>query len=154
MNENILGFIKWAAGIAITLAIISIAFLIFKNSEKTVLSVSDNIGEINTQIMEGDVLKYDDMEVSGSEIIYAIKSFKEDYIGVQVITGKNSGGTWYGYNVSISSGVASIGAKSSASLSQALNETSNEYINTGGKFIGKVYRDANGTIAAVTFTQR
>lgn len=154
MNENVLSFIKWAAGIVVTLAIISIALLVFNMARVSALEGANKIGEMNTEIAESDITIYDGQEVLGSTIVNLIRRFDDDYLGIQVQTGKNRGGTWYGYNCSISSGVASVGSESSSSLSNAIDETNNNYINSYGKFDGKVYRDSNGSVVAIVFVQK
>jgi len=154
MNENVLSFIKWVAGIAITLLIISIAFLMFNTSRSSTMEIVGKLGEFNTQISEGDLIMYDDYQVTGSEVKNIIKKYENEYLGIQVITGKNRSGSWYGYNASISGSVANIGTQSSNKFSDTIDPTSNQYINPNGDFMGKVYRDENGTIVALVFEQK
>lgn len=153
MNENVLGFIKWAAGIVITLAIISIAFIVFNIAKDGTMAGVNKIGNMNSQIAESDITIYDEQEVSGSEVVNVIRKNKDTYLGVLVKTGKNTTGTWYGYSGSISGGTVSLSGVSSVSLSNAMDETSNQYINPNGRFAGKVYRDENGAAVAISFTQ-
>ncbi|MBC7958952.1 MAG: hypothetical protein H7X94_03710 [Vallitaleaceae bacterium] len=154
MNENVLGFIKWAAGIVITLAIISIAFLVFNMAKEGTMNGANKIQDMNAQIADSDMTIYDDEETSGSEVVNVIRKFKGDYLGIQVKTGKNTGGTWYGYNVTLSSDVGTIGAAATSSVTNAIDETNNQYVNPNGKFMGKVYRDSNGAVVAIVFTQK
>lgn len=154
MNENVLGFIKWAAGIVITLAIISIAFIVFNIAKDGTMAGVNKISAMNAQIAESDITIYNDQEISGSEVVNVIRKFEEEYLAVQVITGKNSGGTWYGYSASVSSGVATMGSQASSSVADAIDETNTKYINPNGRFMGKVYRDTNGAAVAVIFTQK
>lgn len=154
MNENVLSFIKWAAGIVITLAIISIAFIVFNMAKDGTMKGATKIEEMNAQIADSDMTIYDDEEISGSEVVNVVRKFKKSYLGIQVKTGKNTGGTWYGYNVALSSDVGTIGAATSSALTSAIDETSNLYINPNGRFMGKVYRDSNGAVAALVFSQK
>lgn len=154
MNENVLGFIKWAAGIVITLAIISIAFIVFNTAKEGTMKGKNKIEAMNAQILDSDMTIYDDAEVSGSEVVNVIKKFNKDYLGIKVTTGKNAGGTWYGYDATIStSDVGTIGSKTTSSITTAIDETSNLYINPNGRFMGKVYRDTNGAVVALVFSQ-
>ncbi len=153
MNENVLGFIKWAAGIVITLAIISIAFIVFNIAKDGTMAGVNKIGNMNSQIAESDITIYDEQEVSGSEVINVIRKNKDSYLGILVKTGKNTSGTWYGYSGSISGGTATLSGVSSVTLSNALDETSNQYINPNGRFDGKIFRDENGSAVAISFTQ-
>lgn len=154
MNENVLGFIKWAAGIVITLAIISIAFIVFNIAKDGTMAGVNKISSMNAQIAESDITIYDDQEVSGSEVVNVIRKFNERYLAIQVQTGKNTGGTWYGYSASISSGIATIGSVSSSAIADAIDEKNAHYINPNGRFMGKVYRDNNGAVVAVVFSQK
>lgn len=154
MNENVLGFIKWASGIIITLAIISISFLVFNMAKEGTMEGVNQINEMNQKLAESDVTIYDGAEVTGTDVRNIIKEFEDEYIGINVKTGKNPSGIWYGYNVSISSDVATIGSASTSKLSDATDEKSTYYINPYGKFEGKVYRDKNGAVAAICFTQQ
>lgn len=155
MNENVLGFIKWAAGIVITLAIISIAFIVFNMAKDGTMKGANKIEQMNAQISDSDMTMYDEVEISGSEVVNVIRKFSDDYLGIQVKTGKNPGGTWYGYNVSLDTATkGTIGAANSNSLSSAIDETNTLYINPHGSFIGKVYRDSNSAVVAITFTQK
>ena len=153
MNENVLGFIKWAAGIVITLAIISIAFIVFNMAKDGTMAGVKKIEAMNTQISESDLTIYDDSEVSGSEVVNVIKKYRDSYLAILVKTGKNSGGTWYGYSANVSSDEASMSGESTEDLSSAIDETKEEYINPNGRFKGKVYRDQNNAIIAITFEQ-
>lgn len=152
MNENILSFIKWAAGIVVTLAIIGIVILIFSTSKEAVSESIGELSEFQTSVSESKITGYDQTVVSGAEVIYFIKDMQDEYIGVQVVTG-NGSSTWYGYTCSVGD-PASIGGPSGVAISQASDETSSSYINKSGDFLGAVYRDANEVIVAVTFTQQ
>lgn len=152
MNENILSFIKWAAGIVITLAIISIAVLVFTKARDATVSSIGKMDDINKTVSESDLMMYEGVTVSGSEVVNCIRKYEDNYMGIQVNTG-NGSSVWYGYSCSIS-GTPSIGSATSSSVSRAIDETSASYINPNGKFMGKTYRDANGLIIAITFTQK
>ena len=154
MNENVLSFIKWAAGIVITLAIISIAFIVFNTSKDATMRSIKQLGEMNAQIAESNLTMYDDLEISGSEVINVIRKYQDDYLGIQVITGNDPGGTWYGYNVTISGSTGTIGSEASSDLRDAIDTTSSQYVNPNGEFLGKVYRDANGMIVGLVFDQQ
>ena len=106
------------------------------------------------EMSESEFTMYDGMEVRGSEVVNVLNKYKNDYIGIQVKTKKNTAGDWYIYNVSIASGVATIGTASTNNISDTMNETLNEYVNPNGSFMGSLVRDANGTVAALIFNQQ
>lgn len=152
MNENILSFIKWAAGIVITLAIISIVIIIFTTSRGAVSEGVGRLSEFQTSISESELTQYDMVEVSGAEVVYLLKDVKDDYLAVQVETG-NGSTTWYGYSCTLGD-PATMGSAASGSIIDANDETNAAFINKSGKFLGAIYRDANEVIVAVTFTQQ
>jgi len=97
---------------------------------------------------------YDGMEIRGSEVVNVLRKFKDEYIGIYVETKKN-GGLWYIHNVTPGSGnEAEIVSKSNESISDTMNEESDEYVNPNGVFIGSIARDENGRITALMFKQK
>ena len=154
MNENVLSFIKWGAGTVLTLAIIGIVVLVFNSSKDATRESIDKLNSMNAQIAESDLVIYDGMEVSGSEVVSAIRRYEGDYLAIGVINGSGTT-TWYGYAASISGSIAAMGSESPNPISLAIDKSSNtSYVNPSGDFLGTVYRDANGAIVALTFRQQ
>lgn len=151
--DNITTFLKWAAGIVITLAIIAIAFIVFNNAKNGTAKSMEKMNEINNQVAESDITIYDNMVVSGSDVYTAVKKFKNDYLAIQVTTGKSS--TWYNQAGAVSAaGVGSITGASASVVSNMLLESNNQYVNPNGQFLGTVSRDVNGSAVVLVFTQQ
>lgn len=118
-------------------------------------AANKNISNSITQMTEQTYSMYDNMEIKGSEVINAVKNFKEDgeagKIGIKVITGENSTGTWY-YNSFTSSKLNPV----SSDVSKLFDSSSgnNAFVNPNGTFKGTLQRDTNNAIRAIIFTQK
>jgi len=153
--ENATKAIIIAAAVLITMAIVTIGFFIMRAGQNAANEATTKIVAMNNKLAESEYTMYDNMIVSGNEVISAIEKVESsgDYIGVRVITG--IGGTtnenWYVYDASDINNLSST----SNDIEDALDiEESDTYINPAGRFKGKVARDNNGRIASITFTQQ
>jgi len=146
--ENSLKAILMAAGVVITLIVVSIGFLLMRSGQNTAQNAINKLGQVNAELDESQYTMYDGAEVNGYDVINLLNKYKNEYIGIQVITNKNTTGEWYIHDGSGDSLTAASGA-----IENTMKEESNEYINPNGKFKGKIKRDSNGTIIAITFTQ-
>jgi hypothetical protein len=153
--ENSLKAIIIGAGVVITMIVVSIGFLLMRSGQSTAQNAINRLDQISSEMSESQYTMYDGMEIRGSEVVNVLRKYKDEYIGVCVKTKKNSSGTWYIYNVTLSGGNdAEIGAESDKSISNTMDETSDEYVNPNGVFIGSIARDENGRIAALMFEQK
>ncbi|MBP7176900.1 MAG: hypothetical protein KBA53_11900 [Thermoclostridium sp.] len=152
--ENSLKAILIGAGVVITLIVVSIGFVLMRSGQSTAQSAIGKLDQINAEMSESQYTMYDGIENSGSEVVNVMNKFKDEYIGVQVKTKKVATGTWYIHNVSIASNVGTVGAKSTNTVSNTMDESHLEYINPNGKFLGSLVRDENGTVVALVFTQK
>jgi hypothetical protein len=147
--ENSLKAILMGAGVVITLIVVSIGFLLMRSGQSTAQNAISKLGQVNVEMNESQYTMYDGTEVKGDEVVNLLKRFKEEKIGIQVKTKKNTAGKWYIYNGSGDSLIAASG-----DIKDTMDVTKDEYINLNGKFIGDLKRDTNGTIIAITFTQQ
>ncbi len=152
--DNVVKGIIIGAAVIIGLAIVSLGFLILRQSQDTAKSATTKIDNLNTQMSETSFTLYDGLEVNGSEVLNTIRQFQGEYIAIKVITGKDAGGEWYIYNATESSGVATIGSEVTFDLTNAQDKSNSKYINPNGRFTGSVLRDDNGSISAIVFEQR
>ncbi|KAB3525458.1 hypothetical protein [Alkaliphilus serpentinus] len=150
--DNSVKAILIGASVAITLIIVTLGFFILRQGQESINLSAKQMSDINSTLSESEYTIYDGLTISGSEVVNVVKKFKDEYIGVLVIT--NSESTWYIHTVNITSGEGSIVSESTHSISDALDETDNQYINPNGKFQGAVVRDENGRIVAITFDQK
>lgn len=153
--ENSLKAIIIGAGVVITMIVVSIGFILMRSGQNTALTYINKLDRISSELAESEFTMYDGNEISGSEVVNAIKKFKDEHIGIMVKTKKNPGGTWYINEVSISSNKAEIRDSGNVGkISDLTDETSNKYVNHKGVFMGEIIRDENGTIVGIIFTQK
>jgi len=156
--ENSLKAIIIGAGVVITMAVVSIGFILMRSGQNTAMNTISRLESLNTELSESQYTIYDGMEVSGSEVVNTIRRFKDEYVGIKVLTNKNkaSGGKWYIHSVTLinnNRGEIDPGG-TVGNISELMNEESNEYVNPNGIFTGTVIRDENGRIVALVFTQK
>ncbi|MNN62627.1 hypothetical protein D3C81_1779460 [compost metagenome] len=97
--------------------------------------------------------------MSGSQVTNALRKFKDrEQFGIQVKTGKNKIGQWYGnvLNIGSLSTVEEYGAVSGtsyANIGNSWNESLDDYVNPSGKFKAKVIKDNSNVVRGLIFTQ-
>lgn len=148
--ENATKAILIAASVIITMAIITVGMLVFRSGQNTAAYSVDKINEMN-RVSENEYIMYDNMEVSGNEVVSAIDKVlsSRDYVGVLVTT--KAGSNWYVYNASSLNNLS--GASNTIEDAEDIEQPST-FVNPTGRFIGKISRDKNGRIAKLSFTQQ
>lgn len=129
-----------AAGVLITVLIISILFMQFKSASNLGNAVTDQISDTTEDIKNNDILQYDGMTVSGADVVNFYKKHLGDYTSGQ--TGPFTiviGGTSY---------------SNGASVSLLRDSSSGAYVKPTAKYKCSVTRNANGMITKVTFTKQ
>ena len=141
--DNILKGILLGTGVLLTCIIISIGFMVAKQSMKISSANSKELDEISSELSERDLVMYDGLEVKGSDVINCIKKQLGSYtntetapVSVNVITSNTN----YTY-------------VNGASIEAINNFANDKYINPLKKFIGKAVRDKNKVIICLRFTQ-
>ncbi len=149
--ENATKAIMIAASIVITLAIVTIGFLVLGTGKDIANDGMSEFTNMANSVADAQYTRYDNMDVSGSQVINLIRSVENsgDYIGVRVVTKKPSD-VWYVYNAS---NINSL-TDASGDLDDALDEKHKDYINKTAMFRCTVQRDSNGRIASITFNQK
>ncbi len=151
MDSSLKAFLV-AAGVVITCIVLSIGFYISGEARKTALLSSNQITELNAELSERDLKKYDGLEVMGSDVlsaVLAIMSAERDWCNkIIVYTNNNASGIICTYNYK----KISITAYNSL-LDNIRNSSNASYINPKGKFMGSITRDENGVITELIFKQ-
>lgn len=149
-----------AAGIFLAIALITIAVVLFISAQEATKSAQNNFSNIQTELSQTAFTVYDNTVVSGSQVINALRKFSDkDQFGIQIRTGKNSSGSWYGKTINTTAAVGSVdyGAvietKADGSLKNAINEADKEYVNPSGKFQSQIIMDKSNVIRAIVFVQ-
>ncbi|NWL90353.1 MULTISPECIES: ABC transporter permease [unclassified Paenibacillus] len=155
--NNASSALKVAAGIFLTIALITIVVVLFVSAQEATKTAQNNFSDIQTELSQASFTVYDDTTVSGSQVTNALRKFKErDQFGIQVLTGKNHQGEWYGHTLNIIGNADDYGSvinRSNADISNSWNEKLNEYVNPSGKFKARVVKDQSNVVRGLIFTQ-
>ncbi len=139
MNKG-LKIIEIAAALFITVIVISIGFYLLNSGEDASKVVNNKISSANIKISESGKTKYENTELSGADVINAIRGNADNIIvSVQTITTADG---------SVTSNDYSIEQPYSATPSDK------NYINPNAKFIGSLERNSNDVITKLVFTQK
>ncbi|MGN0481824.1 MAG: hypothetical protein ACI4EV_09655 [Lachnospiraceae bacterium] len=147
--ENSLKGLILAAGTIITCLIISLGFFIAREAKDSASTGAGQISKLNAEFLENDKVIYDATEVSGSEVINAIRKFKNEAMGITVTTKKST--TSYNYVIDEDKGTITDSDVKEYNAGTTANDS--KFINPTARFMGKVIRDINGTIIGIKFTQ-
>ena len=81
--ENSLKAVLIGAGVVITLIVVSIGFILMRSGQTTALAAIGKLDQLNVDMTESQYTMYNNMEISGSEVINVIRKFEDEYIGVR-----------------------------------------------------------------------
>lgn len=157
--NNASSALKVAAGIFLTIALITIVVILFVSAQEATKTAQNNFSDIQTELSQASFTVYDDTTVSGSQVTNALRKFKDrDEFGIQIKTGKNGTGQWYGDILRINGTLTneeygSVSGTSLADIGNTWNEKLNEYVNPSGKFKAKVIKDNSNVVRGLVFTQ-
>lgn len=160
MDQSLFKSIFMGVGLFFAVAVLGIFVYTFAIGQDASKSGSNKLNTMTADLNEQDYLLYENMDVSGSAVINALKKFESDgkdgKIGVLVKTKGNPNGTWY-YGTLTGDELAPITEhqNSKDSVYGNVYTTGNtEYVNPGGTFKGSIKRDKNNVIRAVVFDQK
>lgn len=157
--NNASSALKVAAGIFLTIALITIVVILFVSAQEATKTAQNNFSDIQTELSQASFTVYDDTTVSGSQVINALRKFKDrEQFGIEVKTGKNSVGQWYGNVLRVSSSdsvwdYGSVVGDKMGNITNTWNEKLNEYVNPSGKFKAEVVKDNSNVVRGLIFTQ-
>lgn len=146
----------FGAGLFFVLAYIGLGTNLFAPGSEAAKAAQSDFANATTEIKDQKFLIYDNTEISGSQVVSALRRFQKEgeqkSLALYVETGKNTrgNGTWY-YNEFTGNNIIS---SSYDSLDQTKDVTDDDYINPSGMFDATVERDDNGAIRAIKFIQR
>lgn len=150
--ENSLKGLMLAAGVIITCIVVGLGFFISREARDTASNGAGQISKLNAEFNESDKVMYDGLEVSGSEVINVINKYKNEEVGVNVITKKSDKS--YIYRIDSEKGENYLKERIlDSSVKEAQNILSDFYINPNAQFMGEVIRDSNNAIIGLRFIQ-
>lgn len=161
MEENTGVGIRVAAGIFLTIMLITIVVIITISSQDAAKQGQTKMASITTQLSDTEFNTYNNTTLSGSQVLNAIRQYMNlDQFGLRVVTGRqqkssNNVGTFYG-NTFVYEGnnTGEITTDKFTDISQAENQKNVEYINPSGQFTSTIVRDKNNMIRGIVFIQQ
>lgn len=165
-------WIKIAAGILLTVLLVTIGFTVYKKTHPQITSATAQYDNVTASFSDMDKTMYDGASVSGDEVIAAIKNFaNDDTCGVLVKTGDNykfvytncsgfastyivkSGPQWV-KDITKDTGALEISDADIRDIDDfnALDASSNGWIASSAKFTGSLLVDDNDAIRFIVFT--
>lgn len=151
--NNASSALKVAAGIFLTIALITIVVILFISAQEATKTAQNNFSDIQTELSQAAFTVYDGTTISGSQVTNALRKYKDkDQFGIFIATGKNRGGQWYG-NVLDDNGMILHPDSRQGNISLTMNEKSAEYVNPSGKFQASIVKDDSNVIRGIKFIQ-
>lgn len=159
--NNASSALKVAAGIFLTIALITIVVLLFISAQEATKTAQNNFADIQTELSQAAFTVYDGTTISGSQVTNALRKYADkDQFGIQVITGKNKAGQWYGNKLNISQDInnADYGSVTDPDekvgiINQTMSEKDNQYVNPSGKFKAIIVKDRSNVVRGLIFQQ-
>lgn len=137
----------------LTVALISIAVILFSVAVAGVKIVQERFTGLNGTLQQTEYTTYDNGTLSGSQVLNAVRQYMgQDEFGISVQTGKG-GSITYGNEFNHTTGEITSGSKNT-NLLTAQQQSDPNYINPSGKFTSRVVYDRNGVVRGLIFSQK
>ena len=149
-----------AVVVIIALILSAIALYMVTKAKGTINDGNTQYSELMSDYSEISATMYDGLDVSGSKVISVINEMcQTDYVSVTVITKEDTSGTNYS-NSNNKTAVTTIDNKTItpsglqyAGSTQETTITDKAHINENASYRGKVYKNSNGLVVNIEFTQ-
>jgi hypothetical protein len=154
MEENTGVGIRVAAGIFLTIMLITIVVIITISSQDAAKQGQTKMASITTQLSDTEFNTYNNTTLSGSQVLNAIRQYMNlEQFGIRVTTGKG-GDTFYGNRFDDNGSILNKDDDKKLDLKDAEDQSQSDYINPSGKFKAIIKRDQNSMIRGIVFVQQ
>lgn len=137
-------FLLMAATLLITCSLIGLGFYVFDNSKRLGSTVTNQIIDLNNDLTQSDIMKYDGLEVSGSDVINFIKKYLGDYTKEEIGP----------FRIVVEKG-SQIDIHKNKEFTHLISDFANSYyIKPTSKFKGSVEKNENLVIVSVKFIRK
>jgi hypothetical protein len=149
-----------AVTVIISVILSALALYMANSSKSTINGGTTQYTQLMSDYSEISATMYDGLDVSGSKVIAVINEMcQTEYVSVTVITKEDPSGTNYS-NSNNKTAVTTIDNKTItpsgnqyAGSTQETILTSKSHINENASYRGKVYKNSNGLVVNIEFTQ-
>lgn len=128
----------------ITCILIGIGIYMADSSKRAASDVNIQLTSYYNEIYEADIMKYDRLEVTGSDVVNFIKKHLGDY---------NSSETGP-FTIKIVTNIGQVNHTNSSNIDYITNFTHAYYIKPTASFKGYVTKNQNGVITEIKFQQQ
>lgn len=157
MEENTGVGIRVAAGIFLTIMLITIVVIITISSQDAAKQGQTKMASITTQLSDTEFNTYNNTTLSGSQVLNAIRQYMNlEQFGIKVTTGRQAT-TFYGNTFDDKNDgwqITNGDENKYLSLIDAEDQSKTQYINPSGKFNSTIIRDKNSMIRGIIFKQQ
>ncbi|MEB9896269.1 ABC transporter permease [Bacillus cereus] len=154
MEENPNIFLRVAAGIFLTIMLISLVVWLTFGGQEAAKKGEEKLHSINTMLSETEFNTFNNTTVTGSQVLNTIRQYmNQEQFGIQVTTGKGAS-NFYGNTFGVDGNITETDNKKNLDFSPAEDQSSNSYVNPNGKFKSKVVKDKNNAIRGIVFVQQ
>ncbi|MFC3801036.1 ABC transporter permease [Cohnella sp. GCM10012308] len=149
-----------AAGIFLAIALITLAVVLFVSAQDSTKAAQSNFSNIQTELSQTAFTVYDNTTLSGSQVVNALRKFRDvDQFGIQIYTGKNPAGQWYGKTINTSVPLdnvtyGTVVGVAPGLIAQTVDEADINYVNPSGKFRANLVLDSSNVIRGIVFRQQ
>lgn len=155
MNENVSSGLLIAANLFLACLLVSIGIFLSQNGKTLSSSVNAKIANVNQNISEDNLTRFDGATVKGADIVNCIKKYgSEITITVTKLCGADEASAM-AYTAEFNGSETFKNLPSYAYDDMRGNplDDGHLYINPNAEFTGEIHRNANGMITNVSFTQ-
>ena len=150
MTDKTIGEVIWiVVGLAVVLIAAGWGVLQVRSNTNSANNVAAEMEQMNESLLETEFTKYDASEVTGSQVINAIKQYEQEKEDICIIVNNGRSETEYVKTQDLSS-------EASAKIKDAKKKSDlSHYISPSAIFLGEVIRDVDtDTIIAIKFTKQ
>lgn len=133
----------FAAAIIITCILVALGFRATNIAKDISKSATEQMTDLNNDIKDGDIMKFDGADVNGSEVINFIKKQLGDYTSSETAP----------IYINIKTSATENTYTNRACFSNITNFTDAMYIKPTAKFVGQVIKNKNKVIIGLSFEQ-
>lgn len=159
MDGNI-GRALWIGiGVLFFIAVVSLGLALLDQGRDIAQEQSSQLADFQQRLSESAFSTYDNQEVAGTQVMSALRGFKDDsdVLAISVTTKKAH--TIYFNSATITQDAVTLGTAHSKSIIDAAIKNARDnghasYVNPLATFDARVLKDQNGVVAAITFVQK
>jgi len=149
--------IIFAATIVIVCVMVALGFKIVNEGKSSITNGTSQYNDMAAEYSDINITNYDGSYVLGSEVSNLITKTvsKNPDLAIRVIT--KAGPTTSDYNRTITGTLPNVTISVAATrglTTLTTLSTANAYINPTGSFLGTTYKNANGVVNVIVFTQQ